>query len=60
MVQWLGFCTFTAEGLDSVLGWGTNKILQAMWPKKKYIYIYITDCLESKSEVIIPSALNIG
>ena len=28
VVQWLGLCTFTAEGLNSVPGWGT-KILQA-------------------------------
>ena len=27
-VQWLGLHSFTAEGLDSISGWGT-KILQA-------------------------------
>ena len=27
VVQWLGLCTFTAEGWSSVRGWGT-KILQ--------------------------------
>ena len=30
MVQWLGLCTFTAKGPDSVLGQET-KILQATW-----------------------------
>ena len=29
-VQWLGLSTFTAEGPDSIPGWGT-KILQAAW-----------------------------
>ena len=29
MVQWLGLCAFTAEGMGSVPGQGT-KILQAM------------------------------
>ena len=29
VVQWLGLCAFTAEGLGSVSGWGT-KILQAV------------------------------
>ena len=28
MAQWLGLCSFTAEGPSSVHGWGT-KILQA-------------------------------
>ena len=31
-VQWLGFCTFTAEGMGSIPGRGT-KVLQAKWPK---------------------------
>ena len=40
VLGWLGLCTFTAEGVDSVLSWGT-KILQAVLagqqkkPKKK-------------------------
>ena len=29
-VQWLELCAFTAEGLGSVPGWGTE-IPQAMW-----------------------------
>ena len=29
VVKWLGLCTFTAEGLGSMPGWGTE-ILQAM------------------------------
>ena len=28
VLEWLGLCTFTAEGVDSILSWGT-KILQA-------------------------------
>ena len=40
VVQWLGLCAFTAEGVGSAPGWGT-KIPQAMWhcqkkPKKHY------------------------
>ena len=34
VVQWLGLCTFTAEGTDSIPGQGT-KILQAMQCGKK-------------------------
>ena len=30
MVQWLGLCTFTAEGLASIPGGGTK-----IWQKKK-------------------------
>ena len=49
-VQWLGPCTFTAEGLGSIPGRGT-KILQAAWPKPKKIsqchyYIY-NECITS-------------
>ena len=33
-VQWLGLCTFTAEGLGSIPGQGT-KILQAVQCGKK-------------------------
>ena len=33
-VQWLGLCTFTAEGKGSIPGAGT-KILQAAWCGKK-------------------------
>ena len=29
VLEWLGLCTFTAEGVDSILSWGT-KILQAV------------------------------
>ena len=29
VVKWLGLCTFTAKGLGSMPGWGTE-ILQAM------------------------------
>ena len=31
-IQWLGLCSFTAKGSDSIPGWGT-KILQAVGPK---------------------------
>ena len=34
MVQWLGFCAFTAEGLGSIPSWGT-KIPQARQKKKR-------------------------
>ena len=34
MVQWLGLCAFTAEGLGSVPGWGT-KIPQVVWCGQK-------------------------
>ena len=34
VVQWLGLCTSTAEGLGSIPVEGT-KILQATWPGKK-------------------------
>ena len=34
MVQWLGLCALTAEGVGSIPGQGT-KILQAVWPKNK-------------------------
>ena len=30
VVQWLGFSAFTAEGLGSIPGWGTE-IPQAVW-----------------------------
>ena len=30
VVQWLGLCTLTAEGLGSIPGWGT-KIPPALW-----------------------------
>ena len=30
VVQWLGLCTFTAEGLSSIPSWGT-KIIQSVW-----------------------------
>ena len=33
-VQWLGLCTFTAEGPGSTPAWGT-KILQAAWTGQK-------------------------
>ena len=34
MVQWLGFGAFTAQGLDSIPGWGTG-ILQAIQPGQR-------------------------
>ena len=34
VIQWLGFCAFTAEGLLSDLSWGT-KIPQAAEPEKE-------------------------
>ena len=34
MVQWLGLCTFTAEGMGSISGQGT-KTPQATWPKQQ-------------------------
>ena len=34
MVQWLGCCAFTAEGMGSIPGWGT-KVPQAEWPPPK-------------------------
>ena len=34
-VQWSGPCTFTAEGMGSIPGWGT-KILQALRCGQKY------------------------
>ena len=34
VVQWLGLCTFTAEGVGSIPGWGTN-ILQEAWRGRK-------------------------
>ena len=33
VVPCLGLCTFTAEGVSSIPGWGTE-ILQASWPRK--------------------------
>ena len=33
-VQWLGLCTFTAEGPGSIPGWET-KIPHSAWPKIK-------------------------
>ena len=44
-VQWLGLCTFTAEGLGSISGQGTkiNPAIHAPWPKKpKKITISLT------------------
>ena len=34
VVQWLGLCAFTAEGMGSIPGQGT-KILQAVWCDQK-------------------------
>ena len=43
-VQWLGLCSFTAEGQTSIPHWGT-KSLQATWhsqeKKKKHSYTYL-------------------
>ena len=36
VVQWLGLCTFTAEGVGSIPGQGT-KIPQALRPKNKKV-----------------------
>ena len=34
VVQWLGLCAFSAEGMGSIHGWG-SKILRAVWPNKQ-------------------------
>ena len=34
VIQWLGFCAFTAKGPGSTPGQG-SKIQQAVWPKQK-------------------------
>ena len=39
-VQWLGFCTFTVEGVGSIPGCGT-KILQAVQRGQIYIYFLV-------------------
>ena len=36
MVQWLGLCASTAEGMGAIPGQAT-KILHAVWPKKKKV-----------------------
>ena len=38
VVQWLGLCTFTVEGLCSILGWGT-KIRQVTQYSQKLLKI---------------------
>ena len=41
MVQWLGLCTFAAQGAGSTPGWGT-KILQVLPSKKSTAAVFCT------------------
>ena len=42
MVQWLGLCFLTVEGLGSTPGWGT-KISQAIWPPPQKLTVYTAE-----------------
>ena len=58
-VQWLGLCSFTAEGQTSIPHWGT-KSLQATWhsqeKKNTPILTWMLSCLVVTLELRQPSA----
>ena len=58
VAQWLGLSAFTAEGVGSVLGWGT-KIPRAMWCDRKRERESLGDLVsEEAPHTHIPAPLN--
>ena len=63
VVQWLGLCTFTAEGVGSVPGWGT-KIPQAVRrgqkeKKKKFRLMFVDGSKQSGVKMRLLSVLQL-
>ena len=52
VVQWLGLCAFTAEGLGSIPDRGT-KIPQAAWCSQKIIHIALYACVLSHVQFFV-------
>ena len=53
MFQWLGVCSFTAEGPGSIPGWGTKILQTVQWGQGKKLHFLVSILKSTIHEVIV-------